>query len=78
MSTTAREIIERIKSLPTEDQQTVCEEIVRLAENRRGWEIQKEKLRMMQARHAGSGLLNRLLDDRTKERAGVAMSVFIP
>ena len=33
---------------------------------------------MMQARHAGSGLLNRLLDDRTKERAGVAMSVFIP
>lgn len=69
MSNTAREIIERIKSLPAEDQRTVCEEITRLADNRREWEAQREKLHGMQARHSGSGLLNRLLDERTKERA---------
>ncbi|MEQ1851830.1 MAG: hypothetical protein ABMA01_09595 [Chthoniobacteraceae bacterium] len=69
MSTTAREIIERIKSLPAEDQRTVCEEVARLSQNRREWEAQQEKLRAMQARHAGGGLLNRLLDERTKERA---------
>ena len=69
MSTAAREIIERIKSLSPEEQQTVCQEIARIAESRREWETQREKLRAMQARHAGSGLLNRLLDERTKERA---------
>ncbi len=69
MSSTAREIIERIKSLSTDEQQTVCEEITRLAENQRKWEAQQVKLRDMQARHAGGGLLNRLLDERTKERA---------
>ena len=69
MSSSAREIIERIKSLPAEEQRTVCEEVARLSERQRDWEVQREKLRTMQARHAGSGLLNRLLDERTKERA---------
>ena len=69
MSTSAREIIERIKSLPAEDQRTVCEEVARLSERQREWDAQREKLRAMQARHAGSGLLNRLLNERTKERA---------
>ena len=69
MSSSAREIIERIKSLPAEDQRTVCEEVARLSERQHEWEVQQEKLRSMQARHSGSGLLNRLLDERTKERA---------
>jgi hypothetical protein len=40
-----------------------------LQARRRGWEEQKTRLREMQARHAGRGLLNWLLEERAKERA---------
>jgi len=35
------------------------------------WARQQAKLRAMQSKHAGRGLLSRLLADRAKERVGV-------
>ena len=55
--------------LPPAEMQAVCSEIRQLEARRQEWEEQKAKLREMQARHAGRGLLNRLLDERAKERA---------
>ena len=69
MSTTAQTIIEQIKALPADDQRVVCEELAQLAGRRQAWEAQKVKLHEMQARHAGGGLLKRLLEERAKERA---------
>ena len=55
--------------LPPEEQEQVRDGILQLHERRRQWEEQKAKLREMQSRHAGRGLLNRLLKERAKERA---------
>jgi Arc/MetJ-type ribon-helix-helix transcriptional regulator len=69
MSTKAQAILEEIKALPPDEQEQVRDGIRQLEERQRQWEAQKTKLREMQARHAGSGLLNRLLEERAKERA---------
>jgi len=69
MSTKAQAILEEIKALPTDERREVCAEVLQLQERQRQWEEQKVKLREMQSRHAGQGLLNRLLAERAKERA---------
>jgi hypothetical protein len=69
MSTKTQAILEEIKALPPEEQEQVRDGIRQLEERQRQWEAQKTKLRQMQARHAGSGLLSRLLEERAKERA---------
>lgn len=69
MSTKAQAILEEIKALPPEEQEQVRDGILQLDERRRQWEEQKTKLREMQSRHTGRGLLNRLLEERAKERA---------
>lgn len=69
MSTAAQAIIEKIKTLPSDEQRIVCEEIARVEQRRQAWEAQKVTLREMQARHAGRRLLKRLLEERAKERA---------
>jgi len=69
MSTKAQAILDEIRALPPAELQVVCSEIRRLETRRQGWEEQMAKLREMQARHAGSGLLSRLLEERAKERA---------
>ena len=71
MSSVAQAIIEQIKALPAEEQRVVCEEIAGLAQRRKAWEEQQAKLREMQSRHAGSGLLKRLLEERAKERSAL-------
>jgi hypothetical protein len=70
MSKTAQAILEQIKTLPPEEQAEVRAGFLELEARRRRWEEQKAKLREMQSRHAGNGMLNRLLEDRAKERAG--------
>ena len=71
MSAKAQAILDEIRALPPADLQAVCSEIRQLETRRQGWEEQKAKLREMQARYADRGLLNRLLDERAKERAGL-------
>ena len=69
MSTKAQAILEEIKALPPEEREHGRNGIRQLEERQRQWEAQKARLREMQARHSGSGLLNRLLEERAKERA---------
>ena len=69
MSTNAQAILEQIKALPAAEQQEVRDGLLQLEARRAGWEEQRAKLREMQARHARSGLLKKLLEERTKERA---------
>ena len=68
MSTEAQAILEKIKALPPDEQEQVRDGILQLQERQRQWEEQKVNLREMQSRHAGRGLLDRLLEDRAKER----------
>ncbi|MBI2926140.1 MAG: hypothetical protein HYY24_10585 [Verrucomicrobia bacterium] len=69
MSTMAQAILEQIKNLPPDDQRQLLGELAQLEARQRAWEEHKLKLRDMQARHAGRGLLNRLLEERARERA---------
>ena len=69
MSTEAQDILEKIKSLPPEDLAEVRDGILQLQERQRQWQEQQVKLREMQSRHTGRGLLNRLLEERARERA---------
>ena len=69
MSTKAQAILEEIQGLPPDEREEVLDEVLRLRERMRQWEQQKARLHEMQSRHAGSGLLNRLLAERAKERA---------
>jgi mRNA-degrading endonuclease RelE of RelBE toxin-antitoxin system len=69
MSTKAEAILEKIKALPPEEQEQVRDGIRQLQERQRQWNEQKVKLREMQSRHAGRGMLTRLLEERAKERA---------
>jgi hypothetical protein len=69
MSTKAEAILEQIKALPPQEQERVCERVLELQERNRGWTEQKAKLREMQSRHAGQGLLSRLLEERARERS---------
>ena len=69
MSTRSQSILEQIKSLPPEEQREVCDGVAQFQSRQRAWEEQKAKLREMQSRHAGGGLLKRLLEERAKERA---------
>jgi hypothetical protein len=61
-------IIERIQALPPEERREVSAEILRIDERRRLWEDQQAQLRRMQERHAGRGMLKRLLENRAEER----------
>jgi len=72
MSTNAQAVLEQIRALPPEERQIVFDELAQLQARQRAWEEQMAKLREIQARHAGRGLLNRLLEERAKERARVA------
>jgi hypothetical protein len=69
MSTKAEDILNDIKVLPAEDLDQVRDGMAQLEERRRQWEEQRAKLRDMQSRHAGRGMLNALFKDRAKERA---------
>ena len=69
MRAKAQAILDQIRGLPHDEQCQVLDEAVRLRERMREWEQQKAKIRAMQSRHAGSGMLSRLLAGRTKERA---------
>lgn len=69
MSTKAQVILDEIKALPPAEREQVVEAAIRLREGAAEWERQQARLRDMQSRHAGRGLLNRLLEERTKERA---------
>jgi len=69
MSEKAQAICEQIKALPPEEQQEVLAQLNAIQVRRHAWEEQKTRLRQMQARYAGSGMLNRLLEDRARERA---------
>ena len=69
MSAKAQAILEEIQALPPEEQAEVLDKALRLREGMRQWAQQRGKLREMQARHTGSGLLKRLLEERAKERA---------
>lgn len=69
MSKNAQTVLEQIMALPPEEQQEVLAQLTAMEARRQAWEEQKARLRQMQARHAGSGLLNRLLEERAKERA---------
>jgi len=69
MSTKAQAVLEQIKALLPDEQREVCDGVRELEARRRSWEEQKAKLHEMQNRHAGRGLLNRLLEERAKERA---------
>lgn len=69
MSTNAQAIIEKIKALPSDEQREVLDGIEEIQSRQRAWDEQKARLREMQGRHAGRGLLKRLLEERAKERA---------
>ena len=69
MSTKAQAILDEIKTLPPNEQEQVRDGLQQLQERQSQWAEQKSKLREMQSRHAGRGLLNRLLEERAKERA---------
>lgn len=69
VSTKAQAILDEIRTLPPQELETVCSGIHELDSRRQAWEAQQTRLRDMQARHAGRGLLNRLLQERSKERA---------
>jgi len=73
MSATAEVILEKIKALPPEEQAQVCEGVLKLQERQRQWKEQKGKLREMQSRHAGRGLLDRLLEERAREFKSLSM-----
>ena len=69
MSTKAEAVLEPIRALPPEGREQVRNGLLQLQERQRQWEEQKLKLREMQSRHAGGGMLNRLLKERAKERS---------
>jgi hypothetical protein len=69
MSANAQAVIEKIRALPANEQQQVFEEVAHLQSRQRAWAEQQAKMREMQGRHTGSGLLNRLLEARNQERA---------
>ena len=73
MSTKAQAILDEIKALPPDEQKEVRDGILQIQERQRQWEEQQVKLREMQSRHTGRGMLNRLLEDRAKKRAGLAL-----
>lgn len=54
---------------PSDEQMEVCAAILEIEARRKRWEEQKAKIREVQARHKGGGLLKRLLEDHAKERA---------
>ena len=60
--------MEEIKALPADEQRELAEYIAKTEMGRAEWEKQKVILRDMQARHAGSGMLARLLEERNKDR----------
>lgn len=69
VSAAAQAILERIKAPPLEELKEVCEGLQQIEARRAAWEQQQAKLRDMQTRHAGGGLLKKLLEERAKERA---------
>lgn len=68
MSTRTQAILDQVKALPDDERREVCEQIVEFESRMEGWEKQKAILRDMQSRHAGSGLLEVLLEERRKDR----------
>ena len=64
MSTKAQAVLQEIKAMSPDEQVQVRDGILQLQERQRQWEEQKAKLRQMQSRHAGRGMLNRLLEER--------------
>ena len=69
VSTKAEAILEQVRKLPPEEQEQLRKGILELLQRQRDWDEQKIKLHKMQSRHAGRGLLTRLLEERVKERA---------
>ena len=74
MSTKAQAILEEIKALPPEERREVLRE---LQQSRRTDDerpaTRRESIRRGRGLLAGSGLLEALLADRAKERAGLAL-----
>ena len=69
MSTKGQAILDAIKTLPPTERAEVLAKVKLLESRQAAWEEQRVALRALQSRHAGSGLLTRLLEERTKERA---------
>lgn len=69
MSSKAQTILNDIKALPPDEQRQVLDEALNLRLRSREWEQQQARLRDLQSRHAGSGLLNRMLETRAEERS---------
>jgi hypothetical protein len=69
VSNKGQAILEAIKALPSEEQRQVLDEAWLSRERTSEWEQQQPKLRDMQSRHAGRGLLPRLLNNRAEDRA---------
>jgi hypothetical protein len=69
MSSKAQAILDEIKLLPPVERDQVVDGVIRLREGAKEWERQQAKLKEMQSRHSGRGLLNRLLEERAKERS---------
>ena len=69
MSIKTQAILNDIKALPPEEQRQVLDEALCLRARTRDWEQQQAKLRDMQSRHAGRGLLQRMLESRAEERS---------
>ncbi len=69
MSTKVEAILKEIKALPPEEQRQVLDEALHLRTRTCEWEQQQARLRDMQSRHAGRGLLQRLLEIRAEERS---------
>ena len=67
VSSKAQAIMEAIKALPSEERRQVLDEALHL--RAREWAQQEAILRDMQSRHAGRGLLQRLLENRAEDRA---------
>jgi hypothetical protein len=69
MSTKAEAILNELKTLPPEEQQALFDALREREARHRTWGSQAAALRDMQSLHSGRGLLNRLLEERARERA---------
>jgi len=69
MSVNAEVLMKQFMALPPDEREQVKNGILGIDAKTKAWEEQKVKLRAMQSRHQGRGLLKVLLDERAKERA---------
>ena len=70
MSTKAQAVLDQFKALPPHEQAAVRNELASLADDReRAWQDELVKLRAIQARNKGRGLLKELLKSRAEDKS---------